>query len=372
MSSTGRIRIRCSTSVVVAALLCAFASPAVAQDASIDQAVNALFFGELDYREREDQGDDGFVIGQAAAHFGFQLDDRLSFMTEMTATARKGEDFEFEVERLIVRYDFSDHYRLSAGRYHTPIGYWNSAFHHGSWLQTTVSRPETVKFGSNVIPIHFVGALLEGKILDSNFGYRVGVGNGRSDEINDPGDFGDTNGDRAWIFGANYRSIDRLKFDAGFSLYLDEVEPELGPSIDEQIYTGYVALQNETPEVIVEYTHARHDSSGVDGGLSSIYGQVAYRLSGRASNVKPYLRVENLDVDNDDPLLGGLDLDYEGYVAGARWDFSPYASLKAEVRSEEFGVADRRTSFWLQLSFVFDATNRRRFLSSQQMRAAAR
>ncbi|MCZ6657846.1 MAG: hypothetical protein O7C67_11165, partial [Gammaproteobacteria bacterium] len=55
MSSTGRIRIKSNISVVVAALLCAFASPAVAQDASIDQAVNALFFGELDYREREDQ-----------------------------------------------------------------------------------------------------------------------------------------------------------------------------------------------------------------------------------------------------------------------------------------------------------------------------
>ena len=364
-----RITIKSQVSVVLAAMWLAFASCATAQDLPVGQSINALFFGELDYREREDQDDDGFVIGQTVAHIGFQLDDRLSFITEMTATARKGEDFEFEVERLMVRYDFSDHYRLSAGRYHTPMGYWNSAFHHGSWLQTTVGRPETVKFGSNVIPIHFVGALLEGNILDSNFGYQVAVGNGRSEEINDPGDFGDSNGSRAWILGGNYRTVNQL--EAGISLYFDEVEPEFGPDIDERIYTGYVALKNETPEVIVEVTHAEHDSSGGDGGASSIYGQVAYRLSGKAENFKPYLRVEHLDVDDDDPLLGPLDLDYDGYIIGARWDFSPYAALKAEVRSEEFGSNDRRASFWLQLSFVFDATNRRQFMSPAQARGAA-
>jgi hypothetical protein len=189
------------------ALTCISANGNTQESAGIDQRLNALLFGEIDYREREDLGDDGFVIGQSVGQITLSLDEKLSVFTEMTATARKDEDFEFEIERLFVRYDFSDYFKLSAGRYHTPLGYWNAAFHHGSWLQTTVGRPETTKFGSNVIPIHFVGALLEGKISDSDFGYRVGFGNGRSEEINDPGDFGDSNGDRAWLFGANYRPL---------------------------------------------------------------------------------------------------------------------------------------------------------------------
>ena len=39
-------------------------------------------------------------------------------------------------------FDKSDRLKVSFGRYHTPINYWNTAFHHGQWLQTTISRPD--------------------------------------------------------------------------------------------------------------------------------------------------------------------------------------------------------------------------------------
>ncbi|TDJ26037.1 MAG: hypothetical protein E2O54_05370 [Gammaproteobacteria bacterium] len=327
---------------------------ATAQD---DVPYRALFFGEIDYRQSDGDGDDGFIIGQAVAQLTGNIDERLSVMTEMTATARQNEDFEFEVERLVIKYDFSDQFKLSAGRYHTPIGYWNTAFHHGSWLQTTIARPETVKFGSNVIPIHFVGILLEGKIRESDFGYRVGFGNGRAEQINDPGDLGDDNDEPAYVGSFYYRPLDKYRLEAGVSVYVDTATPEVGPEVDEVIFSGYVALQGETPEVIVEYDYADHqrtDTAGPDGSTSSIYGQIAYRLSGGAANFKPYLRAEHLDVEDDDPLLSPLVDSYDGVTVGIRWDFSPYASLKAEVRNEEFDNADDETSFWLQLAFVFD------------------
>jgi len=323
----------------------------------LGQPISALLFGEFDYRERENQGEDGFAIGQTVAQFNVQLDNRLSVFTEMTATARKGKDFEFEVERLFVRYDFSDQYKLSAGRYHTPLGYWNSAFHHGSWLQTTVSRPETVKFGSNVIPIHFVGALIEGNVGESSFGYKAGIGNGRSDEINDPGDFGDSNGNRAWLLAGNYRPPGGYRLNAGLSLYIDQISPDFEPDIDEQLINAYVVLEGETPEVLVEYTYAKHDSSLSEGNVNSAYAQLAYRLSGRAYPFKPYLRVERLDVDDEDPMLGDLNLGYKGVTAGTRWDFSSHAVLKAEVRREKSDTLSTRNSFWLQLAFVFDASS---------------
>ena len=252
--------------VVVGITVTATAS---AQDAStLGQQVSTLIFGEIDYREREDQGDDGFVVGQGVAQFNVRLDDRFSVFTEMTATARKDQNSKFEIERLFVRYDFSDQYKISAGRYHTPLGYWNSAFHHGSWLQTTVSRPETVKFGSNVIPVHFVGALLEGNIGDSDFGYKVGYGNGRSDKINAPGDVGDSNNSRAWMVAGHYRPPGRLGLHTGFSFYIDEINREFEPEIDEQLFGVYLALEREAPEVVVEYTYANHESSLNEGKVS--------------------------------------------------------------------------------------------------------
>ena len=45
------------------------------------------------------------------------------------------------VHRLLFRWETSDSWRLTAGRYHLPLTWWNSTFHHGVWLQTTVDRP---------------------------------------------------------------------------------------------------------------------------------------------------------------------------------------------------------------------------------------
>lgn len=327
-----------------------------------DPGYSTLLFGEVDYRETDGDGDDGFLVGQLVGQLNVELDSKLSVFTEITATARQNEDFEFEVERMFVRYSFSDMYKLSAGRYHTPIGYWNTAYHHGSWLQTTINRPETMKFGSDVVPIHFVGALLEGKLWESDFGYRLGYGNGRCEEINDPCDLGDDNGEPAYLAQIYYRPLNAVMLDTGITVYADTATPDDGPESDEIIVNGYLALQGDQPEVISEYTYAYHDrtdTDGPNGSTNSIYAQFAYRLWGKAQNFKPYIRGEYLDVDDDDALLGYRGLDYQGITGGVRWDFSRYAALKAEVRSEEFDNQSRETSVWLQLSFVFDPAARR-------------
>ena len=112
-----------------------------------------------------------------------------------------------EVERSIVRYDYNDNLKVSFGRYHTPINYWNTAFHHGAWLQTTISRPEMVQFGSQFLPVHFIGALLEGKVSahGANLSYQAGVGNGRGNVISRGGDTGDNNARPAWLVTASSR-----------------------------------------------------------------------------------------------------------------------------------------------------------------------
>ena len=121
-----------------------------AQNLNYDrQNFNALLFAEFDYREREGLGDDGLAVGQGVAQINYSVTDRLSFFTETTLTSRQDQSLNVEFERFIARYDFSDKYKLSAGRYHTPVGYWNEVFHHGSWLKTTVSRPQTLRFGSS-------------------------------------------------------------------------------------------------------------------------------------------------------------------------------------------------------------------------------
>ena len=319
----------------------------------LDRPITALGFGNFDYAET-DIGLDGFMIGQLVGQLNAVIDNNFTFFTEMTASAVRDEDFEFEVERIFVRYDFSDLIKLAAGRYHTPIGYWNTAYHHGAWLQTTISRPEVVRFGSSIIPIHFDGILLEGMFLKSNVGYRGGFGNGRFESINDPGDTGDINSDRAWLATIYYRPPTGRRLETGVSVYSDRATPAIGPEVDETIFNAYFALQSETPEIISEYYYSQHErtnTAGANGDTESFYAQIAYRLPG-FEKFKPYARYENTDVDADDPLLGGLGLNFERLLVGVRWDFSYYAALKGEFRSEDREGVNDVDSFWLQIAFV--------------------
>jgi hypothetical protein len=317
---------------------------------------NIMGFGDITYVSKDGSNGDGFVIGQAVAHLTASLGDSFAVFGEFSLTGKDSE-YSIEAERLMVKYDFSDRFKLSAGRYHTPIGYWNSGFHHGAWLQTTVSRPEVVKFGSKVVPIHFVGVLLEGSLSSTDLGlsYKAGYGNGRHGNIARAGDAGDINDDKAWILQLRSKPKKIFGLEVGLGFYSDEVSLPTSPNVDEKITSVYVAWTKETPEVIFEYIHSEHElvtDSSASGGVDAWYGQVAYRLPGKRSQWKPYARVEQTDVDSSNPLLGSEGLDYDAGILGVRWDFNPYAAIKAEYRNEEFASGGREDNFRLQISFV--------------------
>ena len=338
-------------------------STAFAQSSDIANTADPLVpefrimgFGDISYISRDGTDEDGFVIGQAVAHLSASLGNFLGVFGEFSATGKDSE-YSFEVERFMVKYDFSDNFKLSAGRYHTPIGYWNSAFHHGTWLQTSTTRPEMIKFGSKLVPIHFVGVLLEGNIPATDLGltYKVGYGNGRHANIARSGDAGDVNGDKAWMLQVNSRPKNIYGLNFGLGFYNDEVDLGIDPDVKESTVSAYAAWTKESPEIIVEYLHSEHEDvtdSSVSGDVDAWYAQFAYRLSGKYDQWKPYLRFEKQEIDDTDPLLGGEGLNQEAGILGVRWDFNPYAALKAEYRNEEFNSGGRENNFRVQLSFV--------------------
>lgn len=317
---------------------------------------NFMGFGDVGYISRDQSDQDGFAIGQVVAHLTASFGGSFSAFGEFSATARDSE-YSTEVERLIVKYEFSDLYKLSAGRYHTPVGYWNSAFHHGAWLQTTTTRPEMLKFGSRIVPIHFVGVLLEGNLPTGNLGldYKVGFGNGRHANIARSGDAGDINGDKAWMVQVNAKPKRQYGLNVGLGFYNDEVQQGLGPAVEERTISAHAAWNRENPEVIFEYlrsTHELENNSSVSGDVDAWYLQFAWRLPDERHQWKPYARIERTRVDASDPLLGADALDYDGSILGIRWDFNNYASLKAEYRNEEFDNGGRENNFRLQVAFV--------------------
>lgn len=158
-------------------------------------------FADADFSATDQQGtNSGFNLGQFDLHLASALSQKISYFAEITVNAHP-QDYTIEMERSFIRYDYNDFFKISFGRFHTPIGYWNTAFHHGAWLQTTVDRPFMVKVGGTFTPLHLVGALAEGNIPSGGLGlgYNVGIGNGRGANIARPGDAGDINNNRAWV-----------------------------------------------------------------------------------------------------------------------------------------------------------------------------
>jgi hypothetical protein len=137
-------------------------------------------------RSRAARGPRGFTIGQFVLHLTSQLSSRVTFLGEISFSARSdagtgappASGFNAEIERLILRFDQSDMLRVSLAGTTRRLTTGNTAFHHGQWLQTTISRPEMIQFGGRFLPVHFVGALVEGAVPAGgwNVGYKGGIG----------------------------------------------------------------------------------------------------------------------------------------------------------------------------------------------------
>lgn len=88
---------------------------------------------------------------------------------------------EQEIERLQFGRSFGES-NVWIGRFHNPIGYWNSQFHHGAFLETSVSRPAIVDFedDNGPLPMHLAGLLLEGirEKHNQGLGYSLAIATG--------------------------------------------------------------------------------------------------------------------------------------------------------------------------------------------------
>ncbi len=266
------------------------------------------------------QSHSGFNEGQFILHMSSSLSQRVEKRVsgELSFTARTdagigtppAPGFNMEVERYIIRYDLNDYFKLSFGRYHTPINYWNTAFHHGQWLQTTISRPEMTQFGSSFLPVHFVGSLVEGQVPAGglNLNYNVGVGNGRGQVISRPGDFGDVNNNRAGLVNSFIKPSGLYGLRVGGSVYRDELNPLTGPVAREWIQSAHIVWDRETPEFIAEFANVSHTptAGGVQSNSQAFYAQTAYRLPWFQKALKPYYRFDYMHVPRSDGNFRGV------------------------------------------------------------------
>jgi hypothetical protein len=306
----------------------------------------------------------GFQEGQFILHFSSALSSKVSVFSELSLTARPdagtgappATGFNAEVERMSIRYDLNDRFKVSFGRYHTPINYWNTANHHGSWLQNSISRPEMIQFGSSFLPVHFVGALVQGTLpaRGLNFDYNVGIGNGRGSVIARGGDAGDVNSNRAWLAALSIRPDSLYGLQVGGAVYRDEVTPAGGTVTREWIQSGHLLWQRGPIDFLAEFSNVKHKPVLGSGDFNSqaFYIQPAYRLPFYDGKVKPYYRFEYMHIPQSDTLFRALP-SYNGSTVGTRYDISSFAAFKLEYRYYLRRNLPRINGVFVQTSFTF-------------------
>jgi len=313
-------------------------------------------FSDVDYHASSLRGTkNSFALGQFNLFITSRLTDRLSFLAETVFEADQTNAYGVELERLLFTYAASDYLNVSIGRYHTAIGFYNTAYHHATWLQTAVDRPFLFAFEDDggILPIHNVGITATGHIPSGGLGlhYVAEVGNGRASRTPEEPvqNVRDENNGKAVNFALYARPDAWRGFQAGFSLYHDRLTPLGLPTVGEFIYSGHVVYQGSRFEWLNEALVVRETMVG--GRVLHTPGWYT-QISRKFGPIRPYFRYQYVNVPQGDPLFSDVGL-MHGPSFGTRWDFSDYAAFKLEYDRTELRRAAGYNGLATQVSFTF-------------------
>jgi hypothetical protein len=313
-------------------------------------------FADVNYRASDQKGaTNAFALGQLDLFLTSRLSEKFSVLSELIIEAGQDNSFSFEIHRLLLRYSLNDYFNFSAGRYHTAIGYYNTAYHHGSWFQTAANRPFIFAFESKggILPLHNVGLSITGRIPSAPFGLRyvAEIGNGRASRS--PFDRSvqtsvDENNGKAFNLGIFARPKTLPGFQTGFSIYRDSLTPTGTPKVGQTIMAGHLVYQNKLYEILNEAVFVRHSLNKRVFYTPGFYTQFARRFG----NARPYFRYQYVNVPSDDPIFPDVGR-RNGPSLGLRYDISDFAAFKAQYDRTQRRRLDSINELILQLAFTF-------------------
>jgi hypothetical protein len=297
-------------------------------------------------------------MGQLNLLLTSRLTDRAYFLAETYFTNPDNNTQAYMLTRANVQYSVSRLVNFRVGQVHTSVGYWNQIYHHGSYVQTTVSRPEIFRYDRAYLPIHSVGVELFGGVEADAFdlSYTLGVFNGRGKvppAVNRVKDDNEEKG-LAVLINLSPHAVDGLT--VGVTFYNDTIppNPDLATrteSIGERIIGGAVIYKTNRFELLGELFDIYHDDHTSGQVFDSLgwYGQVSYV----AASVTPYYRFDVLNFGGADPYYSPNVIDVHKHTLGARWDFMPWNALKVEYGLFNYQDVEDEHLLSLNLSFAF-------------------
>ncbi|MFO1273870.1 MAG: hypothetical protein U1F50_19725 [Rubrivivax sp.] len=307
----------------------------------------------------------GFNVGVFDLYMTPQISAQVKGLVEIAFEYEDSGELAVDVERMQLGYVFSDALTLWAGRFHTPYGYWNTAFHHGAQIQTALSRPRFLEFedAGGILPAHSVGLWATGgaRTGAGRLGYDLYVVNGDAIKAGtlDYQALGDGDGS----VGLGFRTQLAVA-GSGLVLGLHGLTQRAGGSNADASASGaarvnmlgaYATFDNDDWELMAEYYGFRNRDLAGSGshGSNAWYAQAGYNLG---ESFTPYARYERSSLAAADPYFALQEngRSYRRTVAGLRYNVSPKSALKAEwMRTTQDGVDGTPSSLALQYSVRF-------------------
>jgi len=327
-------------------------------------------FGDVNFGGNTQHGTTtSFALGQLDLFTTSDISEKFKFLSEIVfegATSNiygqpKQEGVNslgVDLERYVLQYSHNDYFNISAGRMHTAIGYYNTAYHHSTWLQTTTGRPLLFQFEDEggILPIHIVGVSVSGDVPSGSLGlhYIAEVGNGRESRtpfISEPvQNIVDENNHKAFNLAMFIRPEAVRGLQTGFSVYRDVLEPINSPRVGQTILAAHAVLVRSNYEWLNEAMLIRESLFGEN----KVYNTPGFytQVSKQYGSWRPYLRYQYINVAKTNPIFPDIGLQH-GPSVGIRYDASEFVAVKFQYDYTVQRQTPSINTLTLQVGFTF-------------------
>jgi hypothetical protein len=331
------------------------ASPVGAQTPQMSWNV----FSSAEFVVHESGSPSAFQIGAVDLFFRGNVTDRIRVVSENVLELDNG-TMVFDLERIYVEFEPFNRFRISAGRTHLPLGYYSTAFHHGTLFQLTTHRPRLLRFEDDdgILPAHSVGlgiSYAQNVTAGLQLDWTLSIGNGRGAESKEVLTNYDLN-DFKSIVGRCGLELDSIPgLETGLSFFWDRISSAsrgpntLSEDYDEMIAGLYIAYRDYPWDVILEAYWLQH--TGVTTGTHrAIFGgflQIGYEIIDR---LVPYTRFEFVQSGSNFEYFenNAAANKYSEFVAGIRYRLASTAVIKLEY---ELDIVSKKSTGLLQAAF---------------------
>jgi len=329
-------------------------------------------FGEVNYKvldqRRPELGTYGFNPGSAGNFYTGDFDlfltsrisDQASVLSEITFGEEvEGQNFNVDLERFLLKYDFNEHIKVSFGRYQTGISFYNSEFRTAKWFLTTADRPLIAEFAAEggLLPTQALGVSITGAVPSGKLGLHYLFEYGSSDtvrpEINGSGKVDDENNGNHMNIALFVRPEILPGLQIGGSFYHDKISDSNVASpvrIGQTIVNAHVVYLAHGVEFLNEGFLIRHapEDNEVVTNMPAFYSQ----FSRRFGRIRPFFRYQYVNVDREDTVFEDVGLRY-GPSLGARYDFNDNIAFKAQLDHTVRKAQPDLNGLQMQMVFTF-------------------